>query len=99
MKRIIAVFAVVLLLGGCMSLSGKAQANHVTYVTASEMARGTLVNARTASFPAVQTADQIGIWYANKLAARGDHDEIILIEFVAANTPPGSTLWKISLYR
>jgi hypothetical protein len=50
------------------------------------------------------SAEDVGVWAANRLAKEGRHDVLILIELISAYDPPHGdrmqveNMWRISVY-
>lgn len=63
-----------------------------------------VVNRWSSEFNLTYSAQDVGVWAANRLAKDGRHDVLILVEPISAYDPPGKdtmqseNMWRISVY-
>lgn len=61
------------------------------------------VNHWAAEFGPTYSAQDVGVWAANRLAKQGRHDVLILVELISSCIPPvrgllEENMWRISVY-
>jgi hypothetical protein len=63
-----------------------------------------VVNRWASEFGPTYSAKDVGVWAANRLAAQGRHDVLILVELISSCNPPyrgfveEQNMWRISVY-
>jgi hypothetical protein len=63
------------------------------------------VNRWSSEFERTLSAQEVGIWAANRLARQGRHDVVVLVQLISTFNPPGRDLnqnqnmWRITVFQ